>query len=462
MVRLLIPSLCAAGLASAAAVAPCQGNADACAAAGAQDLVEDQVSAIQLNRKGNHSWKFHDCPHTLLGCKTVQPIVDAIQTSGALQHSFANNGQNIQAILDAGGVANWNQRQLMDDCVPDCAFNTPPCAAGTYIPDCSAWSLLKTGLVPLTYNFPADYYSMHPVGFIVKFSTAIQSLVTRRSVIDSDTWQRTEAGMWVNEDTHAGGPVVDEWAAKCPGWEAKTGQKIENTGIKCVEETKHKNGCNDKANPKVFEVPVGKGGVDWPQQFMYDPNGVAFDKANTMLRQCAFEDEELFEGALKAFYAEATAIGYPYPPKLPFRGLYLESELNIQKPADKLLSLIMPDMLAIVVQTTPCAESLDVLKLLLPGQNPKDYCDGKVAPETCIDKDDPSTCGIETEEQVIRKSVRAACLVQKQLSTPKSQIKVVDAKFITNSMTQASWVQHATAKACECSEYCEIDCKHYL
>jgi len=268
--------------------------------------------------------------------------------------------------------------------------------------------------------------------------------------------------MWVADTPdRSGGAVVEEWADRCGSigsskWETLTGQKIEDTHISCVEETQYANGCNTQ--DKVFEVPVGKGGVDWPKHYMYKDGKVAFTKENTMIRQCEFYDEGLFEDTLKVFYAEIAKLtitdsnfGYPYPSGPAdtnnWKSLFMESELNIQKPPQELLTLIKPDLLALVVTTTPCEQQLEVMRR--SGQNPAAWCNQIQG-------------GGKSEAEVIEDSKKAACLVQQQLEGSGVKVPVVEAKLPTNSMTQATWVEWATSKVCECSHFCEIDCKQVL
>lgn len=449
MTRLLVSSFSmVVGLASLVATTFGQGDNETCTAAGCPHEAEDQVSALQVTRnRQDDLLPFHKCPPRPLnfGCKAVQSIVNAVETTGTISHAFANDQKTIDSIL-SDKLVHWNDK--MNDCVP---------AKPKFLPlqDCSAWSLIKTGFVPVVYNYPTNYYMMHPVGLMAKLSPSVNDLVTRRHVVDGDTWQRNQWGMHVNKDGTAG-PVVEEWEKKCDHWEQETKQPVMDTQVHCVEETQYKNGCNVK--DKRFEVAVGKHGRDWPKIYMYDQNGkIAFNQVNTMNRQCEFFDESLFEGALRAFYAEVgkltvmnpISFGYPYPKgrNTPQWGsLYLESELNIQQKGAQLVSELKPDMLAIVVTSTPCAKQVEVMS----DTDPAAFCTDLQA-------------GGKSEQEVIEDSMKAACIVQKQL-LQQNQIKVpvVDAKYLTNSMTQASWAHWASKRACECTQFCEIDCKDFV
>lgn len=453
MVRLLASSLFAVGLVSAAEMSPCQGGNETCGAmAGGLDEAEDQLSAIQISRHGQNSGElFRKCPSQVLKCQTVQSIVDAVESEGALAHAFTVDKDGFDRIIADGGIKDFSKHGVLTDCSPK---SCPTGVAGS-MANCSAWSLIKTGFVPMVYNYPTDFYSMHGVGFLVKNSQSMQRLITRRTVVDSDTCDRSDAGMFVKQ----GYSVVSDWNTRCPGWLNTTNQKVEDTGVVCVTKsiTGQTYACNSKATPPVFEVQVGTHGQDWPKIFLYNSQGKAeFTFANTMAPQCAFQDQSLYENALKAFYSEMgrltvtpfNGIGYPYPDyhRVPDISYYLETELNMQTPAGPLLQKMQPNLLAITVQLTKCVDSMGFLRKSSP-REPKAFC-------SAVEKETK-----EKEDVAIGKSLQVACMVQRQMSKMmKRHVPVVDAKFLTGSMTQTAWMEYATAKVCECNKFCEIDC----
>merc|ERR1712217_152332 len=252
------------------------------------------------------------------------------------------------------------------------------------------------------------------------------------------------------------------WNTKCPGWKERTGMDVIHTDVKCVKKVSYQPGpygCNDKATPPVFEVGVGFNGELWPKLFLYNPNNpnqVEFTYENTQARQCAFYDQSLYEGALQAFYSELAhltampppnGLGNPYTTSPKY---YMETEMNMQTPADQLMKLLQPDLLAIAVQQTPCVKQLAAMKKF-DSAEPEKMCHD-------LEQKQVATLG-QWEKDVIENSVKAACHVQGQLQTTmQRKIPVVNAKVPTNGLIQASVVQSALAKTDQGSMYTEIDC----
>merc|ERR1719215_1877347 len=120
--------------------------------------------------------------------------MEAYRGDGVLV-KMLGRGSDVEAAMDGnGGMLDWNAAVdgygVINDCTADIA-------------DCSAWNLLRQGLVPMAYNYPdvigADGKpaapKQHMVGLMVAKSPAVEAKVTRGHVVDGDTWDRLRGGL---------------------------------------------------------------------------------------------------------------------------------------------------------------------------------------------------------------------------------------------------------------------------
>lgn len=275
-------------------------------------------------------------------------VVSSIQGKGVLLKMLGN----ADPLDELFAEVTWDWDAEINDgytrgLVNDCASNDMT------IKDCSAWAFVRQNFVPMVYNWPESY---HQVGIMVDLSVPeVWNLVTRMHVVDGDTAERYKSGIAV-DDLH-------NWEDALAGDEECLKLLQDGADYRCYL-GEGESWCGKDLNPQQLIAPVGNG-QDWAKWFMLDAEGGA-NHFNLNIRQCPFaggseESWEAFQTALESFYASASKAVWPQDvSKLGDDKLYLETEVNMETPANELMDTLKNTdaILAVVVQTNLCKDQL--------------------------------------------------------------------------------------------------------
>lgn len=356
-------------------------------------------------------------------------VWDWIQSDGVLIKMLTIDS----ATFDKGDVL------INADVINDCTstFLDPPDNYG--IPHCSAWAFMKQGLVPMVYNYPPQ--SQHQVGIVVANSQAVTEAVTRMHVIDGITIGRYSDG-------------ADRVDVGSEDWDACKDTAL-NRRYVCAYEDIGPRHCADDATH--LWAPIGSDGSYWADQFIMDSTlqKPDFNRWHSNQQQCEFWSDSNgwtnFQNALQSYYDKVKHLSdeglLPDFDTDADNGIYLENEVNMEKPVEDVRDLLLGDgqpLLAVIVQDNMCYDQLPAS-----------------ARERCSDY----YTNEDNENSMRHEAVATACRLRKQIQDNHHiLLPVLNASgVLTNSIPDADrWQQYReSTDPRDWLSANEIDCEKY-